>query len=158
MLSSVATIGVNIKRVRESKGLRQEDGAGEIGVAGSQLSAWEGDRYKSIGSLNLLKIATALKCSVDDLLVDVDPAYDAMRLDPACHADAGSSPSAPGEVDHAAASARLLADHRAHCAAISSELRAATANLGRIAAALADEADAPGTTQTKGARRRRRTS
>ena len=50
-----------------------------LGVPQPQVSDWENDRYSVLETLTLVKIAKGLRCSVDQLLVGVDPDYDRVR-------------------------------------------------------------------------------
>lgn len=154
MLTLVATIGENIKRIREAKDLKQDGVAEKIGVAGSQLSAWEGDRYKSIGSVNLLKIARALKCSVDEIVAGVDVEYDAIRRDLPRHTEAAQSASVSGEDDRATTSTRVLTERAAR--QLADDVKAAIKQLGRVALALEKEAGAAAPEGTRRPRRHRR--
>lgn len=74
--SAVATVGENIKRIREEKRLTQVAVAEVIGVKPTQISNWENDRYGIPDTSSLLKLAKALGCTVDDLLAGIDPEYD----------------------------------------------------------------------------------
>ena len=61
-----------------------------LGVPQSQVADWEHDRYPVIAIRNLIKLAKAFHCSVDDLLAGVDPDYDRVLK----HTAAGASPAA----------------------------------------------------------------
>ena len=74
------SVGRNIKRLRLEAGIwTLRAFAQRLGVPDPQLSEWENDRYAMLSVPNLLRIAKALCCSVDDLLVGVDPEYDRAR-------------------------------------------------------------------------------
>ena len=49
-----------------------------VGPAAAGVRMGEGDRYATLGTLTLVKIAKALRCSVDLLLAGTDPDYDCM--------------------------------------------------------------------------------
>lgn len=58
---------MEIKKIREAKGLRQYELAARVGVKQASVSAWEsGQAYPS--AENLLKLADILHCTVDELL------------------------------------------------------------------------------------------
>ena len=57
-------------------GLLQKELAELLGVPQSQVADWEYDRYGVIEVRSLIKLAKAFHCSVDELLVGVDPDYD----------------------------------------------------------------------------------
>lgn len=76
MLNTVPTIGENIRRQRELLDVNQGELAKRLNVPQSQLSAWENDRYRTLETETLLRLAKALNCSIDDLLEGIDPVYD----------------------------------------------------------------------------------
>lgn len=57
----------NIKRLRELRNLTQEELAERINVSRSTVAMWETDKNIPPTKI-LLRLATALCCSVDDLL------------------------------------------------------------------------------------------
>ena len=74
------SVGKNIKRLRTVMGLRRQKALVELlGVPQSQVSDWEHDRSAVLDISNLIKLAKALHCSVDELLAGVDPDYDRIR-------------------------------------------------------------------------------
>ena len=74
------TLGRNIKRLRMVAGIRTQKAFGELlGVPQAQVSDWENDRYSVLEVSSLIKLAKALRCSVDDLLAGVDPEYDRIQ-------------------------------------------------------------------------------
>ena len=76
----VMSLGRNIRRLRLAAGFQtQKEFASHLGVPQPQASDWENDRYGILETMTILKIAKSLGCSVDELLVGVDPAYDRMR-------------------------------------------------------------------------------
>lgn len=76
----LATLGSNIKRLREAAGFKTARAlAKELQVPESRLSDWENDRYAEIKTKNLLLIAAAVGASVEDLLRGVNPRYDLSR-------------------------------------------------------------------------------
>lgn len=78
MLSFVASVGENVKRIRLEAGYRHQGRfAQRAGVSQQWLSDLENGRYDMPDTPSLLKLAKALDCSVDDLLSGVDPQYDA---------------------------------------------------------------------------------
>lgn len=80
MLPAVATLGENIRRVRERAGHEtQGAGAKALGWSQSRLSDLENDRYDSVDTTTLLHLAKTFDCSVDDFFRDVDREYDKVR-------------------------------------------------------------------------------
>ncbi len=74
------TLGTNIKRLRMLAGFRtQKELADLLRVSSSQLSEWVTGRYGAPSISSLVRLAKALGCSVEDLLVGVDPDYDRIR-------------------------------------------------------------------------------
>ena len=74
------SVGRNIKRLRLEAGISTLPAFAErLGVTDAQLSDWENDRYVLLRVRTLVRIAKVLRCSVDDLLVGVDPEYDRAR-------------------------------------------------------------------------------
>ena len=74
------SLGQNIRRLRRESGLHTQKALADLlGVPQPQVSDWENDRYAVLETLTLLKIAKGLRCSVDELLAGVDPAYDRIR-------------------------------------------------------------------------------
>ena len=74
------SVGRNIKRLRLEAGICTLRAFAErLGVLDAQLSDWENDRYVVLKVRTLVRIAKVIRCSVDDLLVGVDPEYDRAR-------------------------------------------------------------------------------
>ena len=74
------SFGRNIRRLRSAAGVRtQRELADRLGVPQPQVSDWENDRYTVLETGTLLRLAKALRCSVDQLLTGVDPDYDRVR-------------------------------------------------------------------------------
>ena len=74
------SFGSNIKRLRSAAGVRtQRELADRLGVPQPQVSDWENDRHTILETGTLLRLAKALRCSVDQLLTGVDPDYDRVR-------------------------------------------------------------------------------
>lgn len=61
------TIGGNIRRLRESKGLTQEDLAAELGITASAVSLWESDK-RSMNIKQADKLAHALGATLNELV------------------------------------------------------------------------------------------
>src|SRR5688500_14863649 len=79
-----ATVGRNLQRLRERAGYANHTGlARAAGMSVSQISDLEADRYQLPDTKTLLKLAKALRCSVDDILENVDPAYSSMLAETA---------------------------------------------------------------------------
>jgi transcriptional regulator with XRE-family HTH domain len=80
MLSAVATIGENIRRLRSKAGYSTQGAfATALGVPQPRLSDWENDRWGVPETLTLVKIAKILDISVDELLAEVDQEYEVIR-------------------------------------------------------------------------------
>jgi transcriptional regulator with XRE-family HTH domain len=70
------TIGDNIRAARDRRGLTQQALADKLGMRQPQLNGIENGRYGSTSPKTLLRLAKAVECSIDDLLLGVDEAYD----------------------------------------------------------------------------------
>lgn len=80
ILETVATsFGANVRRLREGAGLKGVELARLISVTPPVVSAWEKDRGGLPETPTLLKLAKALRCSVEDLLGGLDAEYDDAR-------------------------------------------------------------------------------
>ena len=67
--SRVVSLGRNIKRLRTVAGLQTQKAFAELlRVPQPQVSDWENDRSPVPEVPNLIKLAKALDCSVDELL------------------------------------------------------------------------------------------
>lgn len=64
----MATIGINIKKLRMKQGLSQDDLARKAELKYSTLAKIEGDFVKNPGVQLMAKIARALGVSIEDLL------------------------------------------------------------------------------------------
>lgn len=73
---AVATVGENIVRLRKLRGWRQKDLAEKLKMHQGDLSNLEKDKRGLPEAPTLLRLAKAIKCSVDELLQGVDPEYD----------------------------------------------------------------------------------
>lgn len=113
IFGDVPSFGENVRRLRKDAGLkRSKDLAGRLNVAASVVSRWETDATGLPEGPTLLRLAIALRCSVEDLLSGVDRDYDAIiakrrRVDPA---DAPPLTRAQVEAAEAAAVLELLDD------------------------------------------------
>ncbi len=76
---AVATVGQNLRRMREAAGRDQKVIAAEMGVPQSQLSNWENDRYQTLDTRTLLRLAKAYNATVEDLLAGVDDEYEQLK-------------------------------------------------------------------------------
>jgi len=75
----VATVGQNLQKLRERAGFANQTAlARAAGMSLSQVSDVEADRYHLPDTKTLLKLAKALRCSVEEILEEVDPAYSSM--------------------------------------------------------------------------------
>lgn len=74
------TFGRNIRRLRWDAGIRTQRGLADLlGVPQPQVSDWENDRYGTLETMTLVRIAKGLRCSVDQLLAGIDADYDRVR-------------------------------------------------------------------------------
>lgn len=74
-------LGENIHRRRLEGGHRNAAAfAREIGVSPGTLGDWEKGRYTKLRLDNLLRIAKAIPCTIDELLEGVDADYDAVVI------------------------------------------------------------------------------
>ena len=74
------SLGQNIKRLRWEAGLQTQKALADLlGVPQPRVSDWENDRYAVLETTTLVRIAKGLRCSIDQLLVGVDPDYDRIR-------------------------------------------------------------------------------
>lgn len=71
------TVGENIARLREQRGLSQVGLADLLKVRQPSVAKWE--KGKNPCAKTLVKIAKALRCSVDDFFDDVDAEYENQR-------------------------------------------------------------------------------
>lgn len=71
------TVGENIARLREQRGLSQVGLADLLKVRQPSVAKWE--KGKNPSAKTLVKIAKALRCSVDDFFEDVDVEYENQR-------------------------------------------------------------------------------
>lgn len=149
MESDAATIGKNIKRLRERAGLRtQGELAAKLGVPQPQASDWENDRYnwENAKVNTLIRIAVAVGSSLDELIAGTDLASDLV-----CHSPEYQSapPTKDGADDARAAFDRSLSDRLADAEA---GLSATLELLGTIRSEL-DQRAAPGRHEKRRARR-----
>jgi transcriptional regulator with XRE-family HTH domain len=77
---ALARFGDNLKRLMKDAGINGVRLAKLVEVTPPVVSGWRGNRNGLPEAPTLLKLAKALRCSIDDLLDGVDPAYDAIRL------------------------------------------------------------------------------
>ena len=77
-MEGVKTVGGNIRRLRDQLGLSQIELADRLQVRQPQVWKWENNKSGLPETPTLFKLAKALKCSVEDLLVGVDVDYDAL--------------------------------------------------------------------------------
>lgn len=73
----MGSLGINLKRARGSR--KQKDIAAELGMKQTELSNYEHDRYATITLDKLLVLARGYRCSVEELVVGIDSAYDLSR-------------------------------------------------------------------------------
>lgn len=79
----MSSVGENVVRIRKRIGLSQKELAARLGIA--QSSTWsveKGTKDKQAVELRtLFRLAKALDCSIEDLVVGVDEDYDRLRRD-----------------------------------------------------------------------------
>ena len=74
------SLGQNIKRLRIAAGISTQRAlADRLHVPQPQVSDWENDRYATLETPTLMKLAKVLRCTIDQLLDGVDPDYDQVR-------------------------------------------------------------------------------
>ena len=74
------SLGQNIKRLRLAAGISTQRAlADRLHVPQPQVSDWENDRYGTLETQTLMKLAKVLRCTIDQLLNGVDPDYDQVR-------------------------------------------------------------------------------
>ena len=74
------SLGQNIKRLRLAAGISTQRAlADRLHVPQPQVSDWENDRYGTLETQTLMKLAKVLRCTIDQLLDGVDPDYDQVR-------------------------------------------------------------------------------
>ena len=74
------SLGQNIKRLRIAAGISTQRAlADRLHVPQPQVSDWENDRYGTLETQTLMKLAKVLRCTIDQLLNGVDPDYDQVR-------------------------------------------------------------------------------
>lgn len=83
----VATFGGNLRRLMARSGVRVTDVAAELGIVKSAVSGWLHGKAKLPNTPTLLRLAKAVRCSVDELLAGLDPAYDAVLSELIRHGD-----------------------------------------------------------------------
>jgi transcriptional regulator with XRE-family HTH domain len=100
----VGTIGENLRRVRGKR--PQKAIAERLGVKQSRLSNLEKGRYKTAKLTTLLWLAKGYQCRVEDLIVGIDPEYDAGDLSD--HSQSLRSPLPSGGAIDPAVATRAL--------------------------------------------------
>lgn len=71
------SLGQNIKRLRIAAGISTQRAlADRLHVPQPQVSDWENDRYATLETPTLFKLAKVLRCTIGQLLNGVDPDYD----------------------------------------------------------------------------------
>lgn len=103
----VGTFGDNVRRLRIAAGLKGNQLARRVNVTPPVVSGWEKNRTGLPETPTLLKLAKAMRCTVDDLLDGVDEEYAALLGDLGRHGQDQSSAPYPGGAD-GSASARIL--------------------------------------------------
>lgn len=78
-LTNVATFGENVRRHRQAAQLKGVELAKRVGVTPPVITAWEKNRAGLPEAPTLLKLAKALKVTVDHLLDGVDSDYDELK-------------------------------------------------------------------------------
>ena len=63
-------IGSNIRRLRKSRGIRQDELASRVGVSDAAVSSWEVGRTEPSISM-IKKICTVLHCTMSEIIEDV---------------------------------------------------------------------------------------
>lgn len=151
----MASIGENIKRVRESRGFKTQGGfARALDVPQPRLSDWENNRYAAPDLASLLKIATTLKVSVDELLPGFDDDYDKSR-DLIRHTSTGQTGSPKQGESDGPTSARRVAELERQVTEYETALREVQDVAGRLIRLAERGEKGPATPRTTAQRRRR---
>lgn len=75
------TFGGNLRNLMNRSGVRVTDVAAELGVVKSAVSGWLHDKVELPNTPTLLRLAKAVRCSVDEMLAGLDPDYDKVIRD-----------------------------------------------------------------------------
>lgn len=78
VLGVVSRFGENLARIRKARRLKTKELAAQVRVKSPTVSQWEREPVMP-ETPTLLKLAKALRCSVDALLEGVDPEYEVVR-------------------------------------------------------------------------------
>lgn len=107
------SVGANIRGARLRAGIKtQAELAKRLGVPQPQLSDWENDRYGTPDVKTMLRIASAIGCSLDDLLEGLSADYDAQLQN---RAPVGLTPT------HSAGPVKISYEHQTESGAKSVE-------------------------------------
>jgi transcriptional regulator with XRE-family HTH domain len=75
------SVGKNLRRLRNNAGFKHQGRFAErAGFSQQWVSDLENERYEMPDTASLMKLAAAIGCTVDDLLVGVDQTYDAAMV------------------------------------------------------------------------------
>ena len=75
------SLGQNIKRLRTAAGISTQRAlADRLHVPQPQVSDWENDRYGTLETPTLMKLAKVLRCTIDQLLDGVDALAKRVRV------------------------------------------------------------------------------
>lgn len=75
------SIGPRLKAVRKSRNIRAREVATATGLTPSAYSKVESGRYQTIQLDTLLRIASAIGCDVNELIVGANPSYDGQQAE-----------------------------------------------------------------------------
>lgn len=108
------SLGENLRALRDAADLTQEQLAQAADVQQSDISKWENDQTRP-DLTSAIKLAKALKISLDLVVLGLDPSYDAIVRDLIRHASGKHSTLPTGGVDRDPATTRVQQrpeDHR----------------------------------------------
>lgn len=76
--AEAVSVAANLVRLREAAGISQSELGRRVGVPATRIWDWEHGRYKLPDMKTLMRLATALTVSIDDLISGVNSDYDAV--------------------------------------------------------------------------------
>jgi transcriptional regulator with XRE-family HTH domain len=146
------TLGENIERLRVEGGHgNAAEFARRIGVSPGTLGDWEKGRYKNLRLDNLLLLAKNIPCTMDELVIGIDPDYEAWL---ATQADSVWKKRAAREAAYMAATREALAHKVGEIAGHLGELTAIISRLpgGQAPVARRGESESPQDGRRRGRR------
>jgi transcriptional regulator with XRE-family HTH domain len=156
---SQPTFGSNLRALMNRSGVRVTDVAKALGVVKSAVSGWLHDKVDLPNTPTLLRLAKAVGCTVDELLVGLDPAYDKVRDLIRQGSDQQSGTSSPGDPRDDPAATRMelqrLSDLVARYEKEAREVLQISDDLHEIATRMEEVRKAPKGTSRRSSRHRK---